>query len=155
MATTFNSNTYANQISVLRDGEPGETRTRFFEGATGSADTGVINLVKLPPGKLRILTKLSGFLCANMGANANVSLGLNAYTAANGAAVAAANAVLGASAAANTYTLANFTTSMNNVANAGLLVDSMSGVVVRATVADGNTVANNTYSGYITFAYLG
>lgn len=155
MTTTFNSNQYANQISVLRDGEPGETRIYFFEGVTATADTGTLNLVKLPPGKLRILVKESGFFCSNMAATANISVGTSAYTASNGAAVAAATAALKAVGLVNAVTgIANYQC-FANVANGALLLDSANGVTITGTVSTANTAANGTYSGWVTFAYLG
>jgi hypothetical protein len=155
MTTTFNSNQYGNQISVSRDGEPGQLRSRYFEGVTATADTGTINLIKLGPGKIRILPGLSSFLCSNMAATANVSIGTAAYTANNGTAVAAATAALKAEGLVNACVLANSYSIMANVANTGLLVDSLSGVTITATIGTANTAANGTYSGYITYVYLG
>lgn len=155
MTTVYESNQYANQTSVSRDGEPGETRIAFFEGVTATADTGTINLIKLPPGKLRILLKESGFFCSNMAATAQVSVGTSAYIAANGATVTAAVAALKAAAVANAVTgIANYQC-LINTANGGLLLDSQKGVTVTATVSVANTAANGTYSGWITYSYLG
>lgn len=147
----FYSNQYTNQISVLRDGEPGKTRTVFFEGVTATAATGTIYFVKLPPGKIRILPGLSSFLCSNMAGGANISIGTAAYTASNGAAVSAATAALKAVGLVNACVLANSYNIMANVANTGLLLDSQSGVDITGTVTDANTAANGTYSGYITY----
>ena len=155
MTTTYSSNQYANQIAVLKDAEPTKAYTRFFNGVTATADTGTLNLLVLPPGKIRIYPYgLSGFLCANMAEGANISIGLSAYTAANGAAVAAAVDALMAAALVNTAVLANAPTLMANVANGGLLVESMSGVTVTATVTDAATAANGTFSGWLTYSVL-
>lgn len=151
---TFNSNQYTNQISVLRDGEPGDMKSKYFEGVTATAATGTINFVKLPPGKLRVLPGLSSFLCSNMAAGANISIGTAAYTAANGTAVVADVDALKAAGLANACVLANSYTIMANVANTGLLLDSLDGVVVTGTT-DANTAVNGTYSGYVTYVYLG
>ena len=155
MTTTFKSNQYTNQTSLLKDAEPIAARTKFFNGVTATADTGTINLLVLPPGKVRIFPYgLSGFLCANMAENANLSIGLSAYTAANGAAVAADTAILMAAAYVNTAVIANAPVLMSNVANGGLLVESMTGVTVTATVSDANTVAAATFSGWLTYTCL-
>lgn len=155
MATTFASNQYTNQTAVLKDSEPVKARTKYFNGVTATADTGTINLVVLPPGKLRIFPYgLSGFLCANMAENANISVGLSAYTAANGTAVAANTDILMAAAFANTAVLANSVNLLANVANGGLLVETMKGVTVTVTVLDAATVAAGTYSGWLTYTTL-
>ena len=155
MTTTYASNQYTNQTSVLRDGEPGETRIAFFEGVTATADTGTLNLIKLPPGKLRILIKESGFFCSNMAATANISLGTSAYTASNGAEVSAATAALKAVGLVNAVTgIANYQC-LANVANGALLLDSANGVTITGTVSTANTAVNGTFSGWITYSYLG
>jgi hypothetical protein len=155
MTTTYESNQYTQQTTISRGGLPCETKTVFFEGATATADTGTINFIKLPPGKLRVMTHMSGFLCANMAATANISIGTAAYTAANGAAVSAATAALKAVGLVNACVLANAPTIMANVANAALLLDSLDGVTITGTVSTANTVVSNTYSGWITYSYLG
>lgn len=155
MTTTYSSNQYTLQTSVRRNGEPGEMKSRFFEGVTATADTGTINLVKLPPGKLRIFPGLSSFLCSNMAATANISIGYAAHTASNGAAVVADVDALKAEGLVNACVLANSYNIMANVANTALLLDSLDGVTVTATVGTANTAVNGTYSGYITFAYMG
>lgn len=147
----FYSNQYTNQTSVLRDGEPGQSKTFFFEGVTATAATGTIYLTKLPPGKLRILPGLSSFLCSNMAATANISIGYAAHVASNGAAVTADVDALKAEGLVNACVLANSYNIMANVANTGLLLDSQSGVDITATVGTANTAVNGTYSGYITF----
>jgi hypothetical protein len=152
---TFNSNQYENQISVSRDGEPGEMKAKYFEGVTATAATGTINFIKLPPGKIRILPGLSSFLCSNMAATANISIGYAAYTAANGTAVVADVDALKAEGLVNACVLANSYNIMANVANTGLLLDSMAGVTITGTVGTANTAANGTYSGYISYVYLG
>ena len=155
MATTFNSNQYANQIGIEKSTSPVVAHTKFFNGVTGTADTGTINLLKLPPGRIRIFPYgLSGFLCANMAENANMSIGLSAYTAANGVAVVADVDVLMGSAFVNTAVIANSVNLMANVANGGLLVESMEGVTVTVTITDAATVADGTYSGWLTYTVL-
>ncbi len=155
MTTTFKSNQYTNQTGVLKDAEPTVARTRFFNGVTATADTGTINLLVLPPGKLRIFPYgLSGFLCANMAEAANISIGLAAYTAANGAAVSASVDALMTAALVNTAVIANAATLMANVANGALLVESMSGVTVTATITDAATVEAGTFSGWLTYTTL-
>jgi hypothetical protein len=155
MAVIANSNQYDQQTTINRAGLPTETKTIFFEGITPTADVGTINFVRLPPGKLRILTHLSAFLCANMAATANIAIGTAAYTASNGVAVAAATAVLKAVGLVNACVLANAPTLLANVANMALLVDSLDGVGITGTVSTANTVVNATFSGYITYNYLG
>lgn len=152
MATNFTSNQYANQTQVARSGSPSRLCGMFFEGATATADTGTIKLCHLPPGKIRILSRLSGFQCDDMAADANISLGVGAYTAANGVAVVADVDALMGKAYANTKTgIANWATNMTLPANGGLEIDSLEGVDVTCTVSDANTVAANTYSGLIAF----
>lgn len=153
---TFDSNQYANQANVLKDAEPVKAHTKFFSGLTATADTGTINFLVLPPGKIRIFPYgLSGFLCANMVSDANISMGLSAYTAANGQAVAANTDIIMTAALVNTAVIANAATLMANVANGGLLVESMSGVTFTATILDAATVADGTFSGWLTYTTLG
>lgn len=155
MALISTSNQYTQQTGVSKQGVSTGVNTLFFEGVTATADVGTINFIMLPPGRLRILTQQSGFLCANMVAAANISIGTSAYTATNGVTVAAAPAVLKAVGLVNACVLANAPTLLANVANAGLLIDSLDGVGIYGTVATNNTVANGTYSGWITYSYLG
>jgi len=155
MAVIANSNQYATQTTINRTGISSGVRCLYFEGATATADVGTINLIRLPPGRMRILPKLSGFLCADMDADANISIGTAAYTATNGATVVADVDALKTLALVNTCVLANARTIMQQPANGGLLVDSLDGVTITATVVSANTVAANTFSGWIAYSYLG
>lgn len=152
MAVISNSNQYTKQISVLRAGEPGEQKSLHFDGVTASAATGEINFIKLPPGKLKIQAALSSVIMANGAATANLAVGTGAYTASNGAAVAAAPAAIQAARLVNAHVVA---TSNLVPVNAGVLVDSLSGVTIYGTISTANTAANGAYEGYITFTYLG
>jgi hypothetical protein len=153
---TANSNQYANQIAVSRSGSPSVYEKRFFEGATASAITGTINLIKLPPGKIRILPKDCGFMIANGAATANMSIGYAAYTAANGVAVAADVDALVAEALVNAHTgIANWATGFVLPANGGLEIDSLEGVVMTCTIGTANTAAAGEYSGAIGYLKLG
>jgi len=155
MAVIANSTQYAQQTTINKTGLCSGVNTLYFEGVTPTADVGTINFVKLPPGRMRIITQQSGFLCANMVATANICIGTSAYTAANGIAVAAAPAVLKAVGLVNACVLANAPTLFANVANAGLLLDSLDGVTIYGTVNQANTVVNATFSGWVTYSYLG
>lgn len=146
MATWY-SNQYTNQTSVLRSGEPG--MPRFFEGTTTAA-TGTAYLIKLPPGKIRVIGRLSGFIIANA-ATANVSLGHAAYTATNGANVAANTVHFMAASLLNTCdNIINASAAFDAVANGGALFDSLTGVDVTATVTDANAAAG-AFSGWVYF----
>src|SRR5574343_461690 len=134
MATNFQSNQYANQVSISRSGSPCEPFKFFFEGVTATADTGTIYLVKLPPGKIRILAKDCGFLCANMAATANMTIGYDAYKAANGVAVSADVDALVAESLVNAHTgIANWATGFVLPANGRLEIDSLDGVTITCT----------------------
>ncbi len=152
---TFYSNQYTNQTSIGRSGEVGRGRTVGFEGVTASAATGTIYLIKLPPGRLRVISKLSGFLMANGAAGANVALGYAAYTAANGTATAANTVHFKAAGLVNAVgDLVNascFTAPTNGMA----LFDTQDGVDIIATISDANAAANGTFSGWVTYSYLG
>lgn len=147
----FYSNQYTNQISLGRSGEPGVVKKKCFEGVTASAATGTIYLIKLPPGKLRVVSKQSGFLMANGAATANVSLGYAAHTASNGAAVAANTVYFKAAGLVNAVgDLANaacFTAPTNGMG----LFDTLGGVDLTATITTANTAANGTFSGWVEF----
>ena len=148
MAVIANSNQYALQTTVRRSGEPLGPWARF-DGLIATATTGTINCIKLPPGKLNIFPYESRWQSANMVSGANVSVGYAAYTDANGAAVAANTvALLAATAAGAGAVNAALTTPTTGC----LKLDSLDGVTITATVTDANTVANQTFSGYVAFA---
>lgn len=152
MAVISNSTQYTQQTTVNRTGLTTGTKTLYFEGSTASAATGTINFIKLPPGKIRILAAQSSLIMANGAATANIAVGTAAYTAANGTAVAAATASIQAARLINAHVVA---TSNLVPVNAGVLVDSLEGVVITGTVSTANTAANGAYEGYITYSYLG
>ena len=59
----------------------GRVMVAFFEYThSAGAGTGEVNLIKLPPGKLRIFTDLSRLICSAMAATADLSIGHRAYT---------------------------------------------------------------------------
>lgn len=156
MALISTSNTYTTQTTAAnRTGISSGDRSLFFEGVTVAATTGHINLIMVPPGRVRVLPKLSGFIMANGAATAEVSIGTAAYQASNGVAVAAVADSLMTAALVNTCVLGSARTIMTMPANGGLLLDSVEGVGITATVTVANTAANGTYSGWITWSYLG
>lgn len=148
MAVIASSNQYTLQMSVRRSGD----FPKFFEGIIPVANVGTITCLRLPPGRIRIFPYESRWQSANMVANATVSVGYDAYTDANGAAVAANAVALLANTASGAGAV---NTALAAPANGGLLIDSQSGVTITATVATANTVANQTFSGYIDWVGLG
>lgn len=117
--------------------------------------TSTVDLCKLPPGKLRILPKLSWLKSTAFGAGRTLSVGFAAYNDSAGAAVAAdPTALLSAldvSAAINASNLGA------PVANTAQKYDvySQGGILIRARVNVDTIPVNTTLEGYIAFVMSG
>src|SRR5687768_3105179 len=74
-----------------RDGErQGALKVaRFSYTHPGPSDSGEINLVKLPPGRLTVLPDLSWIVTSSFGANAELSVGYREYRQEDGVLVEA------------------------------------------------------------------
>lgn len=126
---------------------------RFDFTQSGAGDIGsTIDLVKLPPGKVRLLGDLSMIAFSALGTGRTLNIGWTAYTGSDASAqsgnAAGLNSALDVSAAGK-----------SQVGSAGvlgnhqtILFDSQSGVLIQAVVG-GNTIPDQaTLTGYVAYA---
>lgn len=155
--TTQNSTQYANEIAdpvVL--GNPydkhGKIRVAYFDftqSGAGDANS-LVNLVKLPGGRVRVLLSLSMIRNSDFGAGRTLDVGWTAYTGRDGSSVAADIDGLADGLDVNN------TTEKAMGTGAGALVtvrdfDSQEGVVIQAKVL-GDTIPDAaTLRGYIVY----
>lgn len=165
--TTVESTQYAevystNPPTLQRPADWGgvERVAYFSQTATGAGDTGSsIALVKLPPGKVRLLLPSSQIQSTMSGA---VDIGWDAYTNVDGTAVAADADGLIDGQSLETGVLAPMGTNMLNadaqafgtgiVATGGTkLFDSKDGVTLRLTFQGAGVASSDVTSGYFTY----
>ena len=121
---------------------------RFSYTHAAGAGTGEINLLELPAGKLTIYSDLSRIVTSQFAANADLHIGLRAYTnSANVAVVEDDNAFLdnadaGGGALDSAWVLP---------AGGTTQIDSRNGVVLYAMVDTGNIEDTDTISGWVAY----
>jgi hypothetical protein len=155
--TTENSTQYTAQTdgSMLNGPAHGNVRCMTFEftqGAAAGDATSTQTLIKLPAGKIRVLTNLSKIAFSAFGALRTLNVGYTAFENQDGTAVAA-DADFFASAvdvsAAGTAVLDESTTP-----DLSHELDSKDGIVVQSAVAGGTIPAGATVKGYIMYVAL-
>lgn len=147
--------TNAAAVPVVRNNAvdvTGKLRIAYFsftQGAAAGDATSTADLVKLPPGRVRVLEELSKIRFSAFGASRVLDIGYKTYTGNDGVAVAADDdgfaTDIDVSAAGN----ATFAEA-NHAANTHLF-QSRDGVTVYATVAGGTIPAAATLSGYVVY----
>lgn len=157
-ATTENSTQYANTVATPPVKNPaydaGNARVFYFnhtQAAAGDANS-LVNLVKLPAGKYRILLDQSVINCSDLGTGNTLDVGYTAYTNANGTAVAAdEDAFITAADVATAAATVYFSESRAGAASdMTYLVDSTTEVVIQAKSETAGIPAAATMNGYIT-----
>lgn len=158
MAFTADSPVYAAQVDQKLFGR-GPTvggDVKFFRFGpythAAGADTGEINLVRLPAGKFLVLPDLSRIVTSQFAANAVLDIGYRAHTKADGSAVNASGNALG-----NDYAVgAGAVDSALSAPAGGILeLDSVDGVVIYATVATANIENGDTVDGFLAVVKIG
>lgn len=124
---------------------------RFTYTQSGAGDAAsTVDLVKLPPGNVRVFPALSRITCSAFGASRVLDVGWTAYVDLAGAAVAAdANDMqndLDVSAAASAALTSTVT------GDGSKLFSSQGGVTIQAVVAGGTIPDAATLTGYIVYA---
>lgn len=137
--------------SALNAPAHGKLRVLSFEHTQAVAgDAGsVTTLIKLPAGKIRVLTNLSKIEHSAFGSSRTLGVGFAAYTNEAGTDVAADPDYFASAvnvAAAGTFVLDESATPALSQE-----LDSKQGIVVNATVAGGTIPAGATLKGYILY----
>lgn len=154
--TTQDSTQYANQLATPPIKNPpydeyGKVRTLYFshtQVVAGDANS-LVNMVKIPPGKYRLLKTDSKFNSSVFGAARTLDIGHLAYTKMDGTAVAAAvDTILDGAdvSAAATLTCGAGTNALGT--DPTILFDSKDGVVIQAKVLGGTIPDAATLKGY-------
>jgi hypothetical protein len=118
------------------------------------AGVGDVNLTRLPPGKIRILASACYVATSAFAANADLHIGLRAYTNSVGTAVAEDDNLLLDNADAATG--GNLSAGFATLTVAGYIeIDSREGVVVYGMIDTGNIEDTDTIDGFITFTRVG
>ena len=153
MATVLpaSSPNYINETSFERV-EPklaSALHLRSFDGYVATtAGTGTINLVKLPPGRVRIFPDLSRLVTSAITATGTISIGYAAYTKENGTAV---NALTTAFVNAGAAGAGALDSAFVLPAVGYLDLDSKDGIVLTATVATADMRIGDTIDGWVAY----
>ena len=142
---------YVSKTGKLETNElAGRVRCAYFTcDQSGAGDaTSSFALVKLPPGKVRLLASQSKAYVNWTTGSATIDLGWDAYVDSNGAAVAADSDGIDNATSVETAGFINFGTAV--VATGGTkLFESRDGVVIRATSQDVAIVSGNDLVGFL------
>jgi len=149
-----NATIYQNQVdgdgtkNVTADVTGKMRIARFSYTHAAGAGVGEINLVKLPPGKTRVLTDLCRLVTTQFASNADLHIGHRAYTNLAGTAVAEDDDVFGANIDAGGGAIdAAFTLPAGGIKE----FDSRGEVGIYAMVDTGNIEDDDTINGYIVY----
>lgn len=156
---TFNSPQYLSQVTpgeFMASPDHGNVRALTFEynqGAVAGASGDDINLVRLPAGRIRVLTDLSRVNVSALGASRVMDVGFRAYSQPNASAGAAPTVVAldadyfcsAVDVSAASSTLMNESTTPSRAQT----LNSTAGIDVYATITGGTIPANATVTGTI------
>lgn len=140
------------KVAGLYNMERRHWQTYTHTAAAGSG-TGEINLIVLPPGKLRIYPDSSRLVTSQFGAAATISLGFRAYRQPDGT-VVAENAAAFVSAGAAGAGALDIAWVLPAVGFLEVNVDGP-GLILFATIAAGNIDATDTIDGWADFTRIG
>lgn len=141
--TTYNS--------MLQSPDHGRVKCLTFEHTQVNAGdaTSVQSLIKLPAGRIRVLTNISKFRNSAFGAARTLDVGYAAYTNLAGTAVVADpdffSSAVDVSSAALTLMDESTTPDLSHA------LDSTTGIVVNSTVSGGTIPAAATIKGYVLY----
>ena len=154
--TTQNSTQYANNIATppvknASYDEFAKQRTYYFthtQVGAGDANS-LVNLVKIPAGKYRLLKTESRFVCSAFGAARTLDIGYLAYTKSDGTAVVASiDTILDGADVSAAANLGAGTNALGT--DPSMILDSRDGITIQAKVL-GDTIPDGaTLKGYFT-----
>lgn len=156
--TTENSTQYANTVATppVKNApyDGGQPKVFYFshtQAAAGDANS-LVNLVKLPAGKYRILLAQSVIACSDLGTGNTLDVGHTGFTKSDGTAVSAAeDAFISAADVATAAATVYFTESRASASSdLTFLVDSTTEVVIQAKSETAGIPQGATMNGYIT-----
>lgn len=153
--TQFNQQTGVTSGGVYGGDSAGQLHATIFDythTSTAGAGTGEVNIITLPPGSIAVLPNLCAFgVSVAWAAGSTVSFGNRAFTLTTGATQALSATSLTTAIAIGAATKA--TTAFDTPTFGSMLrLNSMSGVVIHATIAGGNITVGGTLAGYIVWA---
>jgi len=120
----------------------------FTQGAAAGDAGSIAQLVRLPPGQVRLIPSLSRISFSTLGASRTIDLGHAAYTSLDGTAVTADPDAIEADVDGASGGSAVPTT------NDTLALDSRDGIVLTAQVNDGTLPAGATLSGHFVYVQV-
>ena len=131
----------------------GRLRVAYFSHTLGDGDAGSsVEVVRLPPGKIRLLGSLCNIEAATVAASATMDVGWDAYTDLDGAAVDAdADGIVDGVSVDTTLNVNLAGNATTGVLTAGTKAfESQDGVSIRLTFV-GAVVAGETVDGYLVY----
>lgn len=153
--TNLNSTQYALQVGPGTEiDHPYHGRVKcmtfeFAQGAVAGDATSTATLIRLPAGKIMILTKLSQIEFSAFGASRTLDVGYAAYTNLSATAVAAAPAYL--ASAVDVSSAGSMLLNESTTPTMSQYIETRDGLVLNATVAGGTIPAAATIKGYILY----
>lgn len=156
--STENSTEYGNTVaSPPRRNRPDQqhgrvriasfTHTQAAQGAAGS----LVNLCILPPGRGRILKKMSWAMVSALGSSRTMDIGHTGWTKMDGTEQAASADVLADGVDVSSATSAALGVGTNADDSAVLVYDSKDQIVIQALIAGDTLDAGETFEGYIAY----
>lgn len=130
----------------------GKVRIQYFsytQGAVVADIASTFDLLQLPPGRIRILSKLSNVSWSALGAARTMSIGLRAYTLMSGVAEPVQAALLDSAKDWSAAGVAAIGTALLKDQSIGLT--SQAGITVFATIAGGTVPVGATISGWLAY----
>lgn len=123
------------------------THTQAAQGAAGST----VNLCVLPPGRGRILKKMSWAMVSALGASRTMDIGHTGWTKMDGTEQAASADVLADGVDVSSATSAALGVGTNADDSVVLVYDSKDPIVIQALIAGDTLDAGETFEGYIAY----
>lgn len=156
MAFAVNAEPYASQVHIDKV-SAANTMANLEVAQLGpyvhaeGADTGTIDIVQLPPGKIRVYSDLSRIVTSQFATGADLHLGYRAHTQEDGTAVVEDdNAFLDDEDAGGAALDKAFVLPAGGV----LDLDSQKGVVLFITIDTGNIEDADTIDGYVVYSRI-
>jgi len=157
-ATTENSTQYANTVATppVKNAayDAGSPKVFYFnhkQAAAGDANS-LVNLVKLPAGKYRILLDQSVICTSDLGTGNTLDVGHTGYTNFDGTAVTADEDAFISAADVATAAAATYFSESRSAASDDMtfFVDSTTEVIIQAKSETAGIPKDATFNGYIT-----
>lgn len=132
----------------------GKLRVSYFDHtrAVASDAGGVVSLVKLPPGRVRVFPGKSFITLSALGASRTVDIGYAAYVGNDGVAVAADPDYFWSAVDCSSAVEADLVEATNRAIAKGVLFQSRDGITITMTVNGDTHDVGETAEGFIVYA---